>query len=255
MTIVKRKKQYVSIFDIVLAFMVILSSKAQANLFQWSGYSSVGNPISLEAELTITELGAVDTLTVSLRNTTEFASAYQQVPNDMLGSFYFDILDADNLRPTLTYASATGDVYLNNVLQTSGADLMALVPGDDTWQFKTMNDTQIPYLGFGIGTVGNGTLANSFNGNIVGGINYSIYSDVTVDNPLNPGLQKNSLVKGEATFTFTGDLDGYNIGPDVAFGLGTAPDSIHHAPLPGAILLGILSMSAVGALGLKLRKF
>jgi hypothetical protein len=60
-----------------------------------------------------------------------------------------------------------------------------------------------------------------------------------------------------ATFTFglpTGDYSYSNtdLGPVVAFGFGTAPDTFVHAPLPGAVLLGFMGLSAAG---LKLRRY
>jgi hypothetical protein len=120
---------------------------------QVSATSSSGVPFVFEAQLTITG----NTLTIVLCNN---STVHSQNPSDLLSSFYFDILDGGNNRPILTYTSATGDVWLtdqNNpdTLQTPGANLKAVVAGDDTWQFKTFNDALSPFLGFGIGTVGN----------------------------------------------------------------------------------------------------
>lgn len=253
----KTKRTNMMFTIVVIGACCLFAQTAHADLFTWTGLSATGHTVSLEAELTIT-LGATDTLTVELKNTTA-SLGYTQVPSDVLSSFYFDILDdaTSLVRPTLTYFSAVGDVYKNNVLQPAGvgANLMALVANDDTWAFKATDETSFPYLGFGIGTVGNNTSGiitdadNQFNGSVVGGMNYSIYSDA---NPMNPGLQGVNLVKGEAIFTFTGDLDGFHIGPSVGFGLGTGPDSFVSVPVPGAVLLGILGL---GAVGIKLRKY
>jgi hypothetical protein len=105
---------------------------------------------------------------------------------DVIAGFQFDIVNSSNNRPALTYVSATGDVYLTNkssadVLQTADANLKAVNPGDDTWEFKAMNPAANPSLGFGIGTVGNNNLSpNNFSGSIVDGMDYSIYAgDVT----------------------------------------------------------------------------
>jgi hypothetical protein len=238
---------------LIVGAFCLFAQTARADLFTWTGLSADGHLLSLEAELTITEGGLTDTLTVVLRNTTP-SLGYTQVPSDVISSFYFDILDDATglVRPTLTYASATGDVYLNNVPQGVG-DLVATPTNLGTWDFHPTDPTSFPYLGFGIGTVGNNTSGlitdadNQFNGNLVEGMNYSIYSSA---NPMNPGLQKVNLVEGEATFIFTGDLDGYSIVPKVGFGLGTGPDSF--VPLPGAVLLGILGL---GIVGIRLRKY
>lgn len=198
-----------------------------------SGLSSAGVPVSFEAELFI----AGDMLTVVLTNNSPVDSLN---PNDVLGSYYFDIVDAGNNRPTLVYTSAVGDVYLGDKnapdsMQTAGADLQAFVAGDNTWQYRSMDPSQTPFQGYGIGTVGNSNAApNNFAGNIVDGIDYSIYKgDITTSN-----LNGKLLVKGAATFTFSG-LTGFteaDISNSFAFGLGTAPDSFL-TPEPGSLLL------------------
>ncbi len=208
-----------------------------------SGLSSVGTPVSLKAELAITG----DTLTVTLENTSTVGSS---APNDLLSSYCFDIINSESVRPALTYVSATGDVWLAHesladVLQTASADLKAVNAEDYTWQFKTFNAALTPFLGFGLGTVGNSTLTNSFNGNIVGGMDYSIYTgDVTTSN-----LQERLLVKGPVTFTFSG-VSGFfesDISSSFVFGLGTAPDTLIPEPATMALL-------ALGGLALLKRK-
>src|SRR5262245_21650707 len=128
----------------------------------------------LQAELTISG----DTLTVVLRNDSPTPS---EEPVDLLTSFYFDITDGTN-RPTLTYASATGDVFtgdeeIPDVLETAAADLLADVGREDTWQFKQglslvhEGDT----LTFAVGTVSNKRLKpNGFDKNIVNREQYGI---------------------------------------------------------------------------------
>ena len=206
-----------------------------------SGLSSANVPVTFEAQLSI----AGNNLTVQLTNNSPVNSLN---PNDLLGSFYFDIVDSFNNRPALTYVTATGNVYLadkNNpdTLQTAGANLKALLAGDNTWQYKAMNATLVPNCGFGIGTVGNSSAApNNFMGNIVGGIDYSIYKgDITTSN-----LDGKLLVKDTATFTFSG-VTGFteaNISHVFAFGLGTAPDSFL-VPEPSSFVL-----AAIGLIGL-----
>ena len=164
-----------------------------------SGQSSAGVPVSFEAHLTISG----NTLTVDLVNT---SAVHSQNPSDTLGSFYFDILNGANVRPTLTYVSAIGDVWQTNknppdTLQTAGANLKAVAAGNNTWQFKKMNAALNPFQGFGVGTVGNSNLSpNNFMGNIVGNLDYSIYAGDVTTNNLNGKL----LVKDRVTFTVTG---------------------------------------------------
>ncbi|MHC4428994.1 MAG: XDD4 family exosortase-dependent surface protein, partial [Planctomycetota bacterium] len=164
-----------------------------------SGVSSEGVAVSFEAQLTITG----DNLTIVLINDSPVDSLNLA---DLLSSYYFDIVDALDNRPTLSYTSATGDVYLADkdaadTLQTAGADLRALAPGDNTWQYREMDPAFVPRLGFGVGTVGNSDLdPNNFQGNIVGAIDFSIYKgDITTQN-----LDGKLLVKETATFTLSG---------------------------------------------------
>jgi hypothetical protein len=227
----------------LVALFGLLSAAAHATeTFTWSGTSSLGTPVSFQANLTISG----DTLTVQLFNNSPTNSLG---PNDLLSSFYFDIVGMDKNRPTLTYWTAVGDVYLgdkNNpdILQIADANLKAVTARDYTWQFKTMSDAANPFLGFGLGTVGNSSLTlNNFNGNVVSGFNYSIYRNDVVTRNLNGAL----LVKDMASFTFTG-LTGFteaDIVPAVAFGLGTAPDRLCLVPEPGSAAL-----AGVGMLGL-----
>ena len=221
----------------ILTVLAISAAPVSASVIQTvSGTSLSGDPVSCRAELSITG----DLLTVQLFNT----STQTLHPDGFLSSYFFDIADAQGHPPTLTYVSALGDVWLTSkksadVLQMSNANLMALKPGSDTWQFRDLDSSLNPFLGFGIGTVGNSSMApNNFNGNIVGGFDYSLYAgDVTTQN-LNGYL----LVKPSATFTFSG-LSGFteaDIRPHGGFGLGTAPDSILWAPEPaGGVLMGL----------------
>ena len=206
-----------------------------------AGVSAKGVAVTFEAELTI----AGDFLTIALTNNSPVSSLN---PDDVLGSYYFDIADGLNNRPTLTYVSATGDTYLGDKdaadsLDTAGADLMAVAPGDYSWQYKTMDPALSPFMGFGIGTVGNSNLSpNNFMGNIVDGIDFSIYKgNVTTAN-----LDGKVLVKDTATFVFSG-LTGFtesDISSQFAFGLGTAPDSLL-TPEPASVMLMLLGGASV----------
>jgi len=239
----------------IVGFMLIfVSIPAHATIVQKvSGYSITGTAVIFEAQLTI----AGDILTITLSN---LSSVSSDSPDDLLSSYYFDIVKDDGSRPTLSYLSATGDVYLTNkssldLLQTSDADIKAVDSKDYTWEYKSMDATASPSFGFGIGTVGNSDLSsNNFNGNIVGGIDYSIYAgEITTRN-----LDNKLLVKSSATFTFSG-LTGFteaDIALSFAFGMGTAPDSFltgiieqPNIPEPATI-----AMLCLGAVMLKKRK-
>ena len=125
-------------------------------------------------------------------------------------------------------------------------NLVATAMFDNTWQFKDFGaELQPPTIsnvtgGFGLGTVGNGAVDNSFNGNITGDIDYSIYAP-----PIDTAnLQNTNLVRDSATFTFTG-VSGYTEADIVdlyAFGLGTAPDSLLIPEPSTLILLGLGSL-------------
>jgi len=207
--------------------------------------------VSFEAELTISG----NTLTIVLTNDSASIPSSTLNPNDLLTSFYFDIVDGSNNRPTLTYVSATGDVYTGDEnatdpVATAGADLVADSAGDNTWQFK--QGLALPAgsttLTFGVGTAGNNSLTpNGFNGNIVDGLDYGIYAgDISTNN-----LDGDLLVKTTATFTFSG-VSGWteeDISETALFGLGTQPDSTGLVPEPAVGLLLGLGLAGLGWAG------
>ena len=212
-----------------------------AIVFSASGTSAKGVDVMFEAQLTLID----DTLTITLTNDSPVDSLN---PDDVLGSFYFDIVNTDGDRPVMTYVSAIGDTWKGvkngpDLLLEAGADLRALAAGDDSWQFKPLTAASVPNLGFGLGTVGNSGLSpNGFDGNLVGGVNFAIFKgDIATQSLANPDV----LVKGSAVFTFSG-LTGFteaDIQPAFAFGLGTAPDSLL-IPEPATLaLLGLGSLA------------
>lgn len=226
----------------------------------WSGTSSKGNAVSLQAEFTINS----GTLTVVLRNITPgstvdgivYSGSKEQA--DVLGSFYFDIARSTGsaiVRPTLVYASATGDV--RQVFSGSSDDRAYGTDSDNIkseWMFRSWATPLNGSFGYGLGTVGN-HLLDPYNFPAMGGIEQGIYGPgEIVGSSLGDPTDGRLLVEGMATFTFTGVNDWVeaDIG-EVAFGLGTSPEGpLHVAPLPASLLLGVF---AVGLAGRKLRKF
>jgi hypothetical protein len=222
-----------------LAAVGISIQTAEAGVvFEASGTSAKGVDVSFKAELSILD----DILTIFLTNTSPMDSLN---PDDTLSSFYFDIVNGDGDRPVLTYTSAFGDVYRGSrnkpdTLVEADADILAVNVGDNSWQFKPMDADYMPRLGFGIGTVGNSNLSpNGFNGNIVDGMDYSIYKGEITTQNMNGKL----LVKETATFTFAlpagGGFTENDISRQFAFGLGTKPDMLL-TPEPATLaLLGL----------------
>jgi len=226
-------------------------------------FSGKGTPVSFQANFDI----AGDILTVELVNNSPVTSMH---PDDLLSSFYFDIVDGGGIRPTLINTSTIGDVYttdknnldflatgadggtpgLNAALRVEDGFILENKNGEDpppeksdSWQFKAMDETFNPFLGFGMGTVGNSVLndpgsENEFMGSLVNGIELSIYTgDVATSN-----LDGVKLVKDTLTLTFSG-VSGFtedDISEKALFGLGTAPDSEILVPEPATLaLLGL----------------
>lgn len=228
-------------FTFVILLSVVLlgvCGRSQATLIQRvEGFSATGDAVAFESQLTISG----DILTVKLSNISLTAS---NSPDDLLSSYYFDIYNSAGLRPELVLLSAVGDVYKTSkssadILYKPAANLKAVKKNDNTWYFSKFDAAAEPYLGFGVGTVGNSRMKNNFPGNIVGGMDYSIYSgDVKTQS-----LANRMLVGGSITFTFSG-LTGFteaDVFPASMFGLGTSPDSfLMSIPEPStlAILAG-----------------
>lgn len=233
--------------------------------FIGAGTSAAGNPVEFRADLAISG----DVLTLDLLNTSPVSS---QASADVLSSFYFDIINGTNSRPTMNYVAASGNVFLvlNNapdvayeytpptppsvvgtyVPGTNPSNLKAVNTGANTWQFRTMNSAFAPLQGFGIGTVGNSGLSpNNFNPFIVDQIDFAIYKNGDISPVGN--LDGRFLVKDTATFTFSG-LTGFteaDISSVAVFGLGTSPDSLISVPEPGTLALAAAGLVS-GGLGL-----
>lgn len=254
----------VAMLGVVLVSLV--QSASAGIVFPVSGTSAAGNPVSFSATLAISG----STLTVQLDNTSPVNSTDAA---DVLTSVYFDILSGTS-RPTLNYTGASGFLFLarsgttdlpyyyspQTYTQISGSasNIRAVNNGDASWQFKTMDATAAPQLGFGIGTVGNSGFGpnNGFTPQIVGPpgntmINFAIYRGGDIDP--NGVLNNKYLVKNTATFTFTG-VSGYteaNIVDTVVFGLGTNPDSTLTVSLPEP---STYCLSALAAAALVVRR-
>lgn len=227
-------------------------------MFPVSGTSAAGNPVSFTATFTMSG----NTLTVQLDNTSPRNSTDAA---DVLTSFYFDIVKGTS-RPTLTYSSAGGLLYLvrkgatdlpyyyTPQTFTSGSgtasNIRAVNNGDNSWQFRTLSVASQPNLGFGIGTVGNsGFSPNGFTPQVVGQgntmIDFGIYSGGDIEP--NGVLNNKYVVRNTATFTFTGvsEYEETDIVDKVVFGLGTNPDSTLTVSLPEPGGCGLLAAAVV----------
>jgi len=250
----------VSVLGVPRTYGAMLTSST----FPASGTSSLGHPVSFRATFT----AASGTLTLDLENTSPFATTDAA---DTLTSFYFDILSGTS-RPSLVYESGSGfaylvrsgttdePVYYNPLLSPpaqfvggTASNLKAVNDYDMTWQFRSMNSGTSPFLGFGIGTVGNSAFSpNGFTPSIVGPpgnamINFAIYTGDDI-NP-NGVLNYKYLVKDKATFVFSGlgDFTASDIVDKVVFGLGTGPDSTITVSVPEPAYASCLT--AVGGIG------
>lgn len=220
-------------------------------------------PVSATAVFSVDQIAEPGILKLVLTNNTSPTLA----PTDLLTSFYFNVSTGTG---TLGYFDAKGFVYYtlqsgtdqgvlytpplanpNNPLPSITfvpgvqSNLMALADNFDTWQFKSGLSLVVessPSLGFGVGTVGNSLFgSNGFNGNIVDGFNFGIYTgDVTTQS-----LDNNLLVKDSITFKFSGFSGGIaDITPHAVFGFGTNPDTIVSVPEPSSLLLAFVAVLA-----------
>ena len=252
-----------------LSLVPLVETASGGITFPATGTSAAGNAVSFAATLAISG----STLTVTLDNTSPVNST---AAADVLSSFYFDILSGTT-RPTLNYIGGSGFLWQvrsgttdlpysytpQTYTQTSGtlSNIRAVNNGDASWQFKTMDATAAPQLGFGIGTVGNSGFGpnNGFTPSIVGTgntmINFAIYRGGDID-PTGV-LNNRFLVKNTATFTFTG-LSGYteaNIVDKVVFGLGTSPDSTLTVSVPEPATYALIVAAAIAVVARRAVRF
>lgn len=234
----------------------------------FSGSNMVG--LSARATFTVDPTNS-DVLRLLLENTT---SGTTMAPSELLTSVYFNVLSGTTTgtSPQLTYQSASGNVFQavsgssdraalyipptppSNTGSVSfppvpvpPSNLMAVNRGDNTWQF--WDDFSLvasfPPLKFGVGTVGNSSLnPNNFQGKIVGGFDFGIYTgDVATQN-----LDGTLLVKSSALFEFAtfGGFDLSQVSPHVVFGFGSDPEHIITVPEPSTLMIAGFGIGLCG---------
>jgi len=251
-----------STFLSTLLLLLLLPIGAQAvTTFTFEGTTIDTNvDVRFTADLTIS--GDILTLVLTNDSLNHSNGASPSLnPNDVLGSFYFDIYNGVS-RPTLTLNSATGDVYNGIVgsadtLAIAGADLLTTADQGGTslthvWDFRQGLTTQpgTDLLTFGVGAAGNNSFSpNGFNGMLTDGIDQGIYAGDVETNNLTV-----QLVAQSASFEFSG-LTGFSesdISTEALFGLGTQPDSTAFVPEPGTALLigfGLIGLASKGRRG------
>ena len=247
--------KYSSKFSLIIIVFLAMTTNGQALTITASGFSATNTAVAFQADFSISG----NYLYLTLSNNSPVASDSK---DDVLSSFYFDILNENNLRPSLIYTAATGDVYhtLKSISDTHTGNISLLEPSisiNGGWAFlNNLNENLKPYLHFGLGTVGNNTgtntlAPNNFPGNIVRGINYSIYhGEVTTQS-----LDDLDMVRNSATFTFSGiaGFDENDILRSVFFGLGTGPDS-NLTPVPEPATMLLVGTGLIGLVAARRRK-
>ena len=238
----------------------------------FSGSNTAG--LSARATFTVDPMDS-NVLRLLLENTT---SGTTMAPSQLLTSVYFNVLSGTTPAP-LTYKSASGNVFLalngtddsaalytpptppsttgtwsTSPLPIPPSNLKAENRGDNTWQFRDVFSlvASVPPLKFGVGTVGNAALnPNGFQGNIVDGFDFGIYTgDVETQN-----LDKTLLVKNSALFQFEGfsTFSLPQVSPHVVFGFGTNPEYIVTVPEPSACVSLALGIGVCGVRVLRRR--
>jgi hypothetical protein len=245
-TTIRVSKCLRSVLLLAAALCLSTSTTMAERLIAVSGTSASGRAVTFSAGFTFTG----DELWLALSNLSPESS---WAAADVLTSFYFDISRGAD-RPSLVLEEAGGflfqvrnglldepkfytpQTYVNVAGQVS--DLVARDPGDGAWLFRAMAPEQPPFLGFGIGTVGNSGLSpNSFDPHIVGPpgknmIDFGIFAGIDID-PVGV-LNGSHLIHQEILFRFSGAA-GYGESDVVdlfTFGMGTGPDSTLTISMP-----------------------
>jgi len=248
----------------LVAVAVTLSQPAAATVVVLAtGTSAGGRAVTFSASMTLDD----DDLILRLANVSALAS---RSADEVLSSFYFDVT-RNGTRPPLSLVEAAGYVvrvrsclpdvpeYYTPQTYVSGSgrlsDLVARNPGDASWLGRAMTPQDPPFLGFGVGTVGNSRLSpNNFNPHVVGppGKHMIDFAIATVGDLEPVGVLDGAhLVAGDAWFRFTG-ARGYaesDIVDLYAFGLGTGPDSLMTISMPepaGFVLVALGSLLVAG---------
>lgn len=268
-----RPAQMILLGVLSLAFAAVVPSAQAAVVLSGTGVGV--NPISARAVFSFGTGTAANVLDITLVNTSTVATRY---PADVLTSLYFDIRSGTS-RPNLQYLGAGGQVYqvksgtadapyVYFPPATSGtafqpgvgtSNLRAQFANDATWQYRALNSGSAPFLGFGVGTVGNSgssslvAAPNTFQGSVVGQGDFGIYAGEAAT--LQNQLENRFLVSGSATFRFlvlgsgTTSYGEGHIVRSVVFGFGTSPDAVIHVPEPaGLAACGLLGLACFGAL-------
>lgn len=240
------------------AILTLLPRPALATIFTVSGTLSGTHPVSASA----TFVSSGSTLTLTLFNTSPTPTTIY--PDQVLSSFYFDMLVDGTGRVGLALTSGSGNVFkiigggtaaqpylyvppVSGTAFTPGtgpSNLVASGIGYDTWYYKdTLNVSLPPNTAYGIGTVGNSTVfgTNGFPAQYVDQIDFGIFSG----NASDPRGNLNNVnypyfVSGSATFTFAADRDisSYEFTDPYVFGFGTGPDQyISIVPEPAGLAL------------------
>ena len=271
--------KYILALLLVVSFGITPAYATVVYEYKVSGETSVGH-VDYKASLSIEN----DLLTVILQNSSflESEEPTAQVAS-LLTSFYWDIVDVDGNRPTLTLEMASGNVYsldssYEPVFISGGSDYNPdndevegniWVDGSNPndlegqyggWDFVQYDNPGLdPYYGFGIGTAGNANFTNAFNGSLVDGFDYGIYAGSI---PIKQNFVDENLVEGEAIFVFSG-LDEFtedDIFDTALFGAGTAPDSTFEGekttavPIPSTALILFSGLAGIVGVRRKLRK-
>jgi hypothetical protein len=257
-----------------LAAALVVGAAASAPgavVFSAEGLSGEKRPVVFRATFAL----AGDTLSLLLENVSPVASTRSA---DLLGAFAFDVVGRGGRPPEPKLVSAAGRVVRvvtggldepvvytpparagdrGSILPGCGlSDLAATKPGDETWQFRTLDPRAFPGLAFGIGTVTASELdPNGFDPDVVGrGARMIDFAIARGDVEPQDSLRHRVVVRDAARFTWSGfaGFSEADIVPRVMFGAGTGPDTVMLAvpePATATVALGLMVAAAVALFG------